>query len=203
VQWLPAGSAAPATPEMAPTGVVFRLSPSQSISPDTCARAYLAAACRDAGCDRFRAAPGRNLINGSMAIRGCQYCWIVMAGITLCSLALTWRAAPPAAVVWQCSLWRCVSEVRRGLGGEVLPRLARPTFGRRLPIQAQASKDLLDHRPLQDRCTHVELLETRRLRRTPVGRMEPMKMRFGLTEQRAGLSRWNPKLAPNWGRRWP
>ena len=43
-----------------------------------------------------------------------------------------------------------VSDCPRGSGGEVNPRLARPSPGWRLRIQAQVSQDLLDHRPLQD-----------------------------------------------------
>ena len=37
------------------------------------------------------------------------------------------------------------------------PRLAHPTLGRRLRIQPQVSKDLLDHWALQDGCDDLEL----------------------------------------------
>jgi hypothetical protein len=44
-----------------------------------------------------------------------------------------------------------------GSGGEVLPRLASPSLGWRLRIQAQVSLDLLDHRPLEDGRDDLEL----------------------------------------------
>jgi hypothetical protein len=69
------------------------------------------------------------------------------------SVAPTRRAVPPGCGllgVAACGLWRPVSGSGRCSGGEVLPRLARPTPGRRLRIQPRAGEDLLDHRLLED-----------------------------------------------------
>jgi hypothetical protein len=68
-----------------------------------------------------------------------------------------WIISSRLAAVWQCSLWRCISEARRGSIGEVLSRLARPALGRRLRVQAQVGKNLLDHRRLQDAAMNLEL----------------------------------------------
>jgi hypothetical protein len=46
---------------------------------------------------------------------------------------------------------------RRGSSGEVFSRLARPALGRRLRVQAQVGKNLLDHRRLQDAATNRAL----------------------------------------------
>ncbi len=48
----------------------------------------------------------------------------------------------------QCAVLGVV-DIRRSSESEVLPRLARPTLGRRLQIQPQVSRALLDHQPLQ------------------------------------------------------
>jgi hypothetical protein len=50
-----------------------------------------------------------------------------------------------------------VCDVRRSSGSEVQPRLARPTHGRRLRVQTEASKELLDHPLLQGGGNDLEL----------------------------------------------
>ena len=68
----------------------------------------------------------------------------------------TQRAAPPR-LQGSRSRWRWVFDSAGGSGSEVQPRLARPALGRRLRVQAQVSKDLLDHRWLQDTAMNLEL----------------------------------------------
>ena len=46
---------------------------------------------------------------------------------------------------------------RFSICGEGVPRLARPSPGRRSRIQPQVGEDLLDHCPLQDRLDDLEL----------------------------------------------
>jgi hypothetical protein len=70
---------------------------------------------------------------------------------------LTKRAAPPQLQGSRSPWRRRVSDSASGSSSEVLPRLARPTLGRRLWIQPQVSKDLLDHRPLEDGGDDLEL----------------------------------------------
>jgi len=68
----------------------------------------------------------------------------------------TQRAAPPRRQGGGRA-WRQVSDSASGSGSEVRPRLAHLTLGRGLRIQPQVSKDLLDHRPLQDGGDDLEL----------------------------------------------
>ncbi len=71
------------------------------------------------------------------------------------------RASPPRLRSWVAALGRGVCDgrcgSRRGSGCEILSRLTRPPSTWWLRIQAQVSQDLLDHRPLQDRCDELEL----------------------------------------------
>ena len=53
--------------------------------------------------------------------------------------------------------WQQVSDSANGSSGELEARDADPTLGRRLRIEPQVSKDLLDHRSLQDGGDDLEL----------------------------------------------
>jgi len=64
--------------------------------------------------------------------------------------ALTGRATPPRLRFGVAAQGEVFITAGAAQVASVLPRLARPTIGRRLRIQPQVTEDLLDHSPLHD-----------------------------------------------------